>query len=97
MAEDLAVAQAHAQWWSPDLKSKMDASPSAAAEGADGADESNRILGHELTPEEEDVRAELETPGTSRELTAWGKFGVFSLHEDGGAPKQIVQTRWVLT
>ena len=30
---DLAAAQAHAQWWSPDLRSKMEASPSEAAGG----------------------------------------------------------------
>ena len=37
MEVDLAVVQAHAQWWSPDLKPKMEASPSDAVEGVDGA------------------------------------------------------------
>ena len=51
MAVGPAVVHAHAQWWSPDLKPRMEASPSAAAEGVDGAisvwvtDERNRILG----------------------------------------------------
>ena len=58
MEVDLAAAQAHAQWWSPDLKSKMEASPSDAVEGVDGAisawvaDECNRVLGQELPQEE---------------------------------------------
>ena len=37
VAVDLAVVHAHAQWRSPDLKPEMEASPSAAAEGMDGA------------------------------------------------------------
>ena len=37
MAVGPAVVHAHAQWWSPDLKPRMEASPSAAAEGVDGA------------------------------------------------------------
>ena len=50
----LAVVQAHAQWWSPDLKPRMEASPSEAVEGVDGAisalvaDECSRVLGQEL-------------------------------------------------
>ena len=46
-----AVAHAHAQWWSPDLEPKMEASPSATAGGVDGAislwvaDGRNRIWG----------------------------------------------------
>ena len=60
MAVGLAVAHAHAQWWPPDLKPKMEASPSAAVEGVDGAipawvaDERNRILRQEFAPEEEE-------------------------------------------
>ena len=37
MAVDLAVVHAHDQRRSPDLKPKMEASPSAAVEGVDGA------------------------------------------------------------
>ena len=99
MEVDLAAAQAHAQWWSPDLKSKMEASPSDAVEGVDGAisarvaDECNRILRQELAPEEEEMRANLVTAGKQRELAAWGKFDVFSPTEVRKVQKQIVQTR----
>ena len=53
---DLAVAPAHAQQWPPELKPKLEASPSAAVEGVDGAisawvaDECARFLGQELSP-----------------------------------------------
>ena len=103
MAVDLAVAHAHAQWWSPDLKPKMEASPSAAAEGVDGAisawvaDECDRILNQELTPEEKDMHADSVTAGKSRELEPWEKFDAFPPREAGKVQKQIVQTRWVLT
>ena len=72
MAVDLAVVHARAQWWPPDLKPKMRASPSATAEGADGpiwawvADECNRISGRELTPGEEGLHADLVKAGKSQ-------------------------------
>ena len=50
MEVDLALDQAHAQWWSPDLKPQVEASPSEAVEGVDGAifalvaDKCNRAL-----------------------------------------------------
>ena len=55
MEVDLAVAQAHAQRWPPELKPKLEVNPSAAVEGVDGAisawvaDECNRILGRGLS------------------------------------------------
>ena len=55
MEGDLAAAQAHAQWRSPDLKPKLEVNPSAAADGVDGAisarvaDECNRVLRQELS------------------------------------------------
>ena len=57
-----AVVRAHAQWWSPDPKSEIEASPSSAVEGADGAisawvaDECNRFSGQRLTPGKQRVR-----------------------------------------
>ena len=72
MEVDLAVIQAHAQWWTPVLKSKLEATPAAAVEGADGAisawvaDERNRILGQELTPEDEEMHADLVIAGKQR-------------------------------
>ena len=53
MEVDLAVAQAHAQWWTPELKPKLEVNPSAAVGGVDGAisawvaDECNRVWGQE--------------------------------------------------
>ena len=103
MEVDLAVALAHAQGWSPELKPKLEANPSAAIEGVDGAisarvaDERNRISGQELTPEEAELHADLVAAGKQREFAAWRKFDVFSPHEACKAKKQIVQTRWALT
>ena len=91
-----AVAQAHAQWWSPELKPKMEASPSAGVAGLDGAisarvaDERNRISGQELTPEVEEMHADLAEAGKLRELAAWGKFDVSPPREACIAQKQIV-------
>ena len=103
MEVDPAVAPAHAQWWSPELKSKLEADPSAAVGGVDGAisarvaDESNRILGQELTPEEEEMHANLATAIKPREMAARGEFDVSSPHEACKVHTQIVQTRWALT
>ena len=85
MEVDLAAAQVHAQWWSPDLKSKLEASPSDAVEGVDGAisawvaDECNRAPGQELPQEAEVMHADLAREGKRRELEASEKFDVFSL------------------
>ena len=55
----------------------MEASPSDAIEGVDGAisvwvaDECNRALGQELYQEEERLHAELVQGGKRRELEAW--------------------------
>ena len=84
MEVNLAVVQARAQWWSPDLKPEMEASPSDAVGGFDGATsawavtECNRVLGQELPQEEEGMRAELVQDGKRRELEAWGKVEVFA-------------------
>ena len=99
MAADLAVTHAHAQWWSPELTPRMEASPSAAAEGVDGAisawiaDERDHILGQELTPEEENIHADLVGAGKLREFEASGKFDVSSPHEACEVQQQTVQTR----
>ena len=103
MEVDLAVVQAHAQWWSPDLKSKMEAGPSDAVEGADGAisawvaDECNRVLGKELPQEEEKRQAALVHEGKRQELEAWEKFEVFLPLHECKVQKQMVDTRWVTT
>ena len=72
MAVDLAVIHARAQWWSPDLKPKMRASPSATAEGAGCAisawvaDGRNRISGRELTSKEEGMHRDSVKAGKSQ-------------------------------
>ena len=102
LAAHLAVAQAHAQWWSPDLKPKIEASQSSVVEGVDGAisawvaDECNRISGQDLTPEEEEVHADSVEAGKLREPEEWEKFDVSPPHEACKVKKQIAQTRWVL-
>ena len=103
MEVDLAVAHAHAQRWSPELKPKLEVNLSAAAEGVDGvisawvADECNRILGQELPREAEEMRADLANEGKRRELAARDKFDVSSPLRACKVQTQIVQTRWVLT
>ena len=103
MEVDLAVAQAHAQWWPWEHQPKLEVNPSAAAEGVDGAisarvaDKCNRVLGQELSREEEEMHADLANEGKRRELAAWDKFDVFSPLSGGKVRKQIVQTRWVIT
>ena len=76
MEVDLAAAQAHAQWWSPDLKPKMEASPSDAVEGVNGAisawaaDECKRVLSQEISQEAAETHAELVQDGKRREVEA---------------------------
>ena len=100
-AVDLAAAQAHAQWWSPDLKPKLEVIPSDVAEGVDGAtsawvaDECNRALGQKLPKEGKEMRAELAQEGKRRELEAWGKFEAFVPLDASKVQKQLIDTRWV--
>ena len=103
MEVDLAVVEAYAQWWSPEIKPKLEVNPSAAVEGVDGAisawvtDECNRIPGQELSQEEKRMHVDLVNKGKRRELAAWGMFDGFSPLSACKVQKQIVQTRWVLT
>ena len=84
MGVNLAAAQAHAQWRSPDLEPKLEVNPSAAVEGVGGAistsvaDECNRVLGQELSPGEDEMRADLVNEEAKRKLDAWEKFDAFS-------------------
>ena len=64
LAACLAVVYAHAVWWSPDLKPEIEAGQSLVAESVVGAisawvaDKCNRILGQELTLEEDAAHAD---------------------------------------
>ena len=64
LAVDLEVVKGHAQCWNPELKPQVDVHQSSVAEGVDGAisawvaDERNRVLRQELSPEEEEETAE---------------------------------------
>ena len=103
MAADLAVAQEHAQWWSSDLKPKIEASQSSVAEDVDGAisawvaDGRSSISRRELTREKSELRADSVEAGKPRELEAWEKFDVFSPHEARNVQRQIAHARCVLT
>ena len=96
---DLAAAKAHAQWWFPEFKPKLETNPSAAVEGVDGAisarvaDECNRILRQDVAPGGEERHPNLVTAGKQRGLAAWGKFDVFSPHGASKVQKRIVHTR----
>merc|ERR550534_253861 len=69
MEVDLAVVRTHAQWWSSELKPHMTALSHQMVEGSDeavnasAADECNRLLGQELSVEEELSRKELAHEG----------------------------------
>ena len=58
LAADLAAAQAHAQWWSPDPKPKIEAGQPSVVEDVDGAISAwvaggrNSSLRQELPPED---------------------------------------------
>ena len=103
MEVDLAAAQAHAQWWPPELKPKLEANPSATVEGVDGAtsawvaDECTCVSGQELPREVKDVHADLVRAGRQQELADWAKSDVISPRNACQAKKRIIQTRWVLT
>ena len=81
---DLAAVKEHAQWWSSDLKPQLGALNNQMAPGSDVAasawiaDACERILGHELTAEEELACRKLVQEGKVRELEASKKFKVFS-------------------
>ena len=65
LAAGLEAANERAQWWNPELQPQVEARQSSVAEGVHGAasawvaDECNRALGRELSPEEEGQHAEL--------------------------------------
>ena len=100
---DLAVVKEHAQWWPSDLKPQMAALNRQMVAGCDEAvsawvaDECNRILGQELTAEEELACQELVHEGEMRELEARKKFKVFSSVKEGAISKKVIDSRWALT
>ena len=83
LAVDLAAVKEHAQWWASDLKPQMAALSHQMVAGSDEAvsawvaDECNRILGQELTVEEELACQELAHEGKMRELEARKKVQSF--------------------
>ena len=87
----------------PEIKPLVDAHESSAAEGVDGAvparvaDERNRVLGAELSPEEEEQHAALLQAAKMEELVARQKFDIPEPRIGGNVSKQIAQARWVLT
>ena len=61
------------------------------------ADECNRVLGQELSVEEELSCKELAHEGKMRELEAWKKFKVFSSVKESDISKTVIDSRWVST
>ena len=55
------------------------------------------MLVQELSPEEEERRAEFVRAAKFNELDAWKKFDVFKPRRDCNVSKQVGQTRLVLT
>ena len=98
---DLEVEKEHDHWRNPEVKPQVGAHQSSVVEGVDGtvsawvADEYNRALGHELSPEEEKQHAELLRQ--EKELGEWRKFDVYARRKTGSVSEQIAQTRWVFT
>merc|ERR550534_3291881 len=100
MEVDLAVVRTHAQWWSSELKNHMTALSHQMVEGSDGAvhawaaDECNRVLGQELSSEEELSCHDLVHEGKMRELEAWTKFKVFPSVQESDISKTVIDSRW---
>ena len=57
----------------------------------------NKILGRELSPEEEEKFIKEVGAAKGRELDAWSHFRAFSPCEPERCNKSVVGTRWVLT
>ena len=100
---DLAVLEKHTQWWSSELKPHFNLWSHSLVDGSENAisawmaEECNRVLGQELTPDEELQCPEMVQDGKERELNAWKQFNVFSSVDDGSVTKKIIDSRWVLT
>ena len=103
LSVDVEVAKEHPQLWNPELKRQVEARQPSVVEGVDAAasarvaDECNRVLGREISPEEETQRAGLVQSAKIRGLEAWKTFGVFEPRRDHNVSKQSLQSRWVLT
>ena len=85
------------------MKPQVEALQSSVLEEADGAisarvaDECDRALGQELSPDEGEMRAGLVRDGEMRELAPWGKFDVYTQRNACHVSKKVAQTRRVLT
>ena len=79
---DKEEAKEHAYWRNSEWQSRVDATHVPRAEGADAAifswvaAECNRVLGHELTDEEENLHAGPAPDAEVRKLNARGHFKV---------------------
>ena len=99
----MSLVQEHVQWRNAAPKPQVEAPQSSVAEGVDGADsawfadECNRVLAQELSPEDEKMNAGLFQEAKLRDLAAWGKFDVYFQRNARNVSKEIAQTRWVLT
>ena len=60
------------------------------------AEECNRVLGRELTEEEERLHADLLNKAKKRELDTLIQFKVFPPLKTGAQTRELVGTRWAL-
>ena len=100
-----AVVKKHAQWWNPEMKSRLgtqarkDPSKPGVADGMEAvrsawvAEESSRILGLESTGEREKMRRDLVSDAKDRRLSAWKQFELSSPIREGARSKATVDTR----
>ena len=102
-AANMEILKQHAQWWDKGMQifwdnrrihAEMDMLAAASAQEAEVC---NKILGRELTPEEEEKFVKEVDAAKRRELDAWSHFRVFSPCAPAKCTKSVVGTRWVLT
>ena len=86
-----------------DAQTRMDPGASSIVDGVGPvlpawvAEERNRISGQQSTEGEEHTFSDLVREAKVRELAKWGNFRVSSPAKCGTQPKDLVDTRWVLT
>ena len=86
-----------------DAQTRMGPGASAIVDGggpalsAAVAEERNRFSRQESTESEGRTFSDLVRKAKVGELEAWGRFRVFAPAQPGNQPKDLVDTRWVLT
>ena len=92
---DKELAREQAPWRNSDFKSRVEASRSSAAVGAEAAI-SARVPGQELSGEDGVAHADLVRDAKVEELDAWKSFKAVKPARAGNAGKTAVGTRYAL-